>query len=545
LAEHSDRPDRLGHPGRRDLRRHLLGFGKRSFRKSYYSQLQQQIAKHERFRALLDASHDAFFLIRRQGMEIMDCNQGACKLLGREHQEVLHTDIREQFDVEDRPAVARCFDGHCACEQLEDAIAVRLKPAEGDPVPVEVNILWQEFDGERFALVVARDMRQQRDIEEQLRFSQGMESMGRLAGGIAHDFNNLLGVIIGYSELALAEVDERDPLRGALEQIRAAGNRASELTRQLLLFSRNQPSRREVFEVDQVVAAMERIIRRVIGEDVQFTTRLEAVEGRIRGSRGQTEQVLLNLAVNARDAMPRGGRLEIETRNVNVAEAVARRIPDLGPGPHVAIAVRDSGHGMDEATRARAFEPFFTTKETGKGTGLGLSTVYGIVKQAGGGIRLHSQPGSGTELTVLLPRVEEEAESEPAPAPVRGGSGRILLVEDDAAVLELVARMLRQLGYSVVSARSPAEAVGLFEDVGDSIRMMISDVVMPGGSGPELYETLRSRRPALRALFMSGFLDEERLRHGLTEAEVDFLHKPFGLQELAQSVRECLDRPCC
>jgi two-component system, cell cycle sensor histidine kinase and response regulator CckA len=378
--------------------------------------------------------------------------------------------------------------------------------------------------------------------EDQLRHAQKMEAIGRLAGGIAHDFNNLLSVVLSYSDLAMRGLADDDPRRADIAEIKLAGKRAADLTGQLLAFSRQQVLQPRVLDLNGVVAGMERMIRRLIGEDIELHARTAPDLGKVSADPGQIEQVLMNLVVNARDAMTGHGKLTIETANTELDDAYAAAHVGARSGPHVMLAVTDTGGGMDRDTLARVFEPFFTTKEAGKGTGLGLSTVYGIIKQSGGSIWVYSEPGAGATFKIYLPRVD--GESKPAPPPAAAidlrGDETILVVEDEDQVRAVVARILTRLGYDVLVAARPSEALRLAA-VEDGIDMVLTDVVMPEMSGRELAERLRARRPDLRVLFMSGYTDDAVVRHGVLEAHVSFLQKPFTPDALARHVRLVLD----
>jgi signal transduction histidine kinase len=386
-----------------------------------------------------------------------------------------------------------------------------------------------------------------RRSEEQLRQAQKMEAIGQLAGGVAHDFNNLLTIISGYSDLLLNGIlGPKDAGREAVEEIRKAADRAAALTRQLLAFSRRQVLAPQVLVLNSIVQDMDKMLRRLIGEDIQLTSHLAADLGSVKADPGQIEQVLLNLAVNARDAMPRGGSLTIETANVTLDENYCRTHPDVQPGPFVMMAVTDTGCGMDAATLSRIFEPFFTTKGPGKGTGLGLATVYGIVKQSGGSIYVYSEVGRGTSFKVYLPRLEAAAVADVpvvvAPTQQVGGQETLLVVEDDEAVRALTRTVLRSNSYDVIEAVDADEALRWVEEHKEPIHLLVTDVVMPGMSGRELAERLKQLRPEMKVLFVSGYTDDAVVRHGLLEAEVAFLQKPFTPNALARKVREVLDK---
>ncbi|MFI5180677.1 MAG: PAS domain S-box protein [Thermoanaerobaculia bacterium] len=389
------------------------------------------------------------------------------------------------------------------------------------------------------------DITKRRHLEEQLRQSQKMEAVGLLAGGVAHDFNNLLTVITGNSELLLGQMTADDPFRVNLADIRHAGERAAALTRQLLAFSRKQILEPRILDLNDVVAGTEKLLRRLIGEDIVLTCILDQNLHRVTIDPSQMEQVILNIAVNARDAMPRGGRLTIETRNV---EGTAAPSVDTGPGKiprFVLLAISDTGCGMTPEIRSRVFEPFFTTKSPAKGTGLGLATVYGIVQQSGGHIDLRSVPGEGSRFEILLPAVEEtpaaRVSSDARLRAVPKGTETILLVEDEEAVRRIIRLVLDASGYKVLEASNGEEALEIAHGLGGAIHLVVTDVVMPEMSGRELAERLRSQAPFLRVLFVSGYTDDAVIRHGVVDGRESFLQKPFSPLTLAKKVREALD----
>jgi PAS domain S-box-containing protein len=383
-----------------------------------------------------------------------------------------------------------------------------------------------------------------RQTEDQFRQAQKMEAVGQLAGGIAHDFNNLLTGILGYSDLVLLDLKPGDQHFEEHQEIHKAAERAALLTRQLLTFSRKQVLTPKVLDVNNIVAEAEKMLLRLIGEDIHLVTQLAPDLGRIKADPGQLEQVIINLAVNARDAMNAGGTLTIETSNAQLDAAFAETHPGIAPGRFVKLSVRDNGCGMDEATRARIFEPFFTTKEIGKGTGLALATVYGIVKQSGGVIEVESKPGEGTTFHIHLPRSDEVTPIRKSNQGLRKaprGTETILLVEDEEVVRSLARTTLQNCGYSVLEANGAEEAIRLAHQHQGAIHLMLSDVVMPGMGGSRLSDRLRGVRPQMKVLFMSGYTDDSVLRHGVREKEVAFLQKPFTPLALANKVRERLD----
>ncbi len=401
-------------------------------------------------------------------------------------------------------------------------------------------------EGKQCAVGMGLDITARRRLEQQFLQAQKMEAVGRLAGGIAHDFNNLLTVIAQSCELLLVNLAEDAPIREDVVEIRKAGNRAATLTRQLLAFSRNQVLVPRVLDLNAVVADMDKLLRRLPGEDVDVIATLAPGLDAVRADPGQVEQVIVNLAVNARDAMPDGGKLTIETHEVELNAAYAETHVGVTPGRYVLLAVSDTGTGMSRETQARIFEPFFTTKEGGKGTGLGLATVYGIVTQSGGHVTVHSEVGHGTTFKIYLPRVSDvpEAVTKAAtPAASLKGSETVLIVEDDEAIRRISSRVLENLGYRALAAASGEEALRLAERSAFAIDILVSDLVLRGMSGRELVATLARERPGLRVLFVSGYADDAVVHRGLVEPGAPFLQKPFALDSLARKVREVLDAP--
>jgi two-component system cell cycle sensor histidine kinase/response regulator CckA len=380
--------------------------------------------------------------------------------------------------------------------------------------------------------------------QDQLRQSQKMEAIGCLAAGVAHDFNNILSIILSYSQLLTVDLNAGDPMRADLEEINSAGLRAADLTRQLLAFSRRQVLQPRVVNLNDIISGMEKMLRRVIGEDVELTSLASPALRAIMADPGQMEQVIMNLVVNGRDAMPRGGKLTVETALVILDESHASNHGGAKPGPHVMLSVRDTGTGMDEATQARVFEPFFTTKGVGKGTGLGLATVFGIVQQSGGTICVYSEVGQGTTFKVYFP-VAPAAVLVPPPSPVverrtLRGSETILLVEDEERVRALALTILRKYGYNVLEAQGGGDAFLVSEQYPSTIHLLLTDVVMPLMSGRQLAERLTSLRPDMKVLYMSGYTDDAVVRHGVTDSTIAFIQKPITPEALARKVREVI-----
>jgi two-component system cell cycle sensor histidine kinase/response regulator CckA len=423
---------------------------------------------------------------------------------------------------------------------------IELTSKDGSPKTVSWTNISEHFPIPGWASwSIGVDITERKHLEEQLRQAQKMEAVGRLAGGIAHDFNNLLTVITGFSEILLyRHLDDGDPLRQPIEEIQKAGQRAASLTRQLMAFSRRQVLQLKVLNLNATVADMDKMLQRLISEDIDLVTVLDPELGPVKADPGQIEQVVVNLVVNARDAMPQGGQLTIETANVELDEAYAHQHVSVQSGPYVMLAVSDTGIGMDEEIQSHIFEPFFTTKEFGQGTGLGLSTVYGIVKQSGGYIWVYSESGQGTTFKIYLPRVEEDVEPlKPSAAPTKlpQGSETILVVEDDQGVRTLAREVLEMDGYTVLEARHGGEALLICEQHGGPIHLMVTDVVMPQMSGRELAERLEPLHPEMKVLYMSGYTDRAIVRHCVLEPGMAFLQKPFRPGALARQVRQVLD----
>ncbi len=436
-------------------------------------------------------------------------------------------------------------------------IVLAMRTRQG--VHVKDEVFWRadgtKFDADYFsypmwrgkeligAVVTFLDVSHQKVLEEQLRQAQKMEAIGQLAGGVAHDFNNLLTIINGYSELLLGSIPPDDPKWELLEEIRKAGERSASLTRQLLAFSRKQVLSPKVLHLNDVVRDTDKMLRRVIGEDIDLSTALRPDLGSVKADPGQLEQVLLNLAVNARDAMPQGGTLTITTNNVVLDEDHARRHAGIRPGEYVMLQVKDTGVGMSDEVKRHLFEPFFSTKGPGKGTGLGLAVVHGVVKQSDGAVEVDSEPGVGTSFTIYFPRIEDAASAAKASSdigPAARGTETLLLVEDEDAVRALARFTLQQYGYTVLEASHGEEAMRIATNHRERIHLLITDVVMPGMGGRVVAERLLQLHPEMKVLYLSGYTDDAVVRHGILHEEVNFLQKPFSPAALAHQVREVL-----
>ncbi len=419
-----------------------------------------------------------------------------------------------------------------------------LKDADGNSRILMTRMsLLSDKNGGKQLIGVHRDITEYKRLEAQFLQAQKMEAIGVLAGGVAHDFNNLLNVINGYTELVLDDVPKDDPIYRDLQKIRDAGKQAAELTSQLLAFGRKQILQPEVIDLNNVIRQMSPMLRRLIGEDIEFITSCKPDLGLINADPGQIQQIIMNLAVNARDAMPQGGKLIIGTDNITLEEVLVHRHPMVKAGPHVMLSIRDSGIGMDATTQSHLFEPFFTTKQKGKRTGLGLSTVYGIVKQSNGFIQVNSEPGKGSTFNIYFPRIVDgnvpEIEGEGSVLDL-AGTETVLVVEDEASVRALAGRILNDQGYRVIAAPDGAQALRIAREHKGEIHLLLTDVVMPGMSGSALASQLKAERPGIKTVFMSGYTDDAIVRHGVLDSDVAFLQKPFTVDGLTRKVREAL-----
>jgi PAS domain S-box-containing protein len=495
----------------------------------------------ERYSDLYDFAPVGYFTLGRDGT-IRQANLTGARLLGVERAGLAgrrfstflsHADRREL-----QAALAAGPDGKTG-RSFQAALAP-LSPSSAQPVFVQLT-LSVAADGDE-CRVVAIDVSERRRAEEGVRASQKMEAIGRLAGGVAHDFNNLLSVILSHAEFGLERLEPGHPVRGDLEVMKVVAERAAGLTKQLLAFSQGQRPKLQLVDLNELVSSVANMLGRLLGEDVELELALPPTVDRVEADRSQLEQVIVNLAVNARDAMPRGGKLTLSTANVELDESNGARRLGAKPGAYVALSVRDTGVGIDATTMGRLFEPFFTTKQRERGTGFGLSTVYGIVKQCEGDIAVHSQPGAGATFEIFLPRAVAAVMLEPSPVDAEkplGGNETILVVEDEAPLRQVVKRLLEAVGYTVLTAPNGEEALETFASHGENIRLTLSDVVMPKMGGVELVSELRRLHPDVRVVFMSGYSGGAE---GPGESlGVRLLDKPFTAEGLRRIVREALD----
>jgi len=498
--------------------------------------------------ALLESASQAIMSVDRNGRIVL-ANPKTEEMFGYSRQELLGARIEILLPESKRRAHGR--------DREEFFTRPRVRPMgigmdlsgrrkNGTEFPVEISLSYVETVEGLFAIAFVNDISNRKQLEDRLLQAQKMEAVGRLAGGVAHDFNNMLTVIAGYNRMILDDLSPLDPLRGCAEEVLKAADRAAALTRQLLAFSRRQVMQPCVMNVNATVVHTEKMLRRLIGEDVELVLSLPPDIGNIKADPNHIEQAIVNLALNARDAMPKGGRITVETANVHLDENYARTHMGVKPGDFVMVAVSDTGHGMDAETRRRLFEPFFTTKEKGKGTGLGLASVYGVVKQLGGDIWVYSEPGQGTTFKLYFPRIAETA-SLPAVSPAESdrapSTETILVVEDEEAVRDLTVKILRKLGHTVLAAAGGAEAIEIAKSYSGPIALLLTDVVMPNMSGRQVADHLLKLRPELKVLYLSGYTDNTVVHHGVLEDGVEFLPKPFSREALARKIRDVLGTP--
>ena len=502
------------------------------------------------FRSLIERASDLIVILNRAG-QLVYASPSSSRVLGYSPHQLLDRPLGDLVHPEDAALARHLLSSEPPEPGATRPFALRFRHQDGAFRVLEglaTNLLGETAVAG--IVINARDVSERqaaeqalRERDEQLRQAQKLEAIGRLAGGVAHDFNNLLTVINGYSELLLNGLDAGDPRRGYAKNVRDAGEHAAELTRQLLAFGRKQLLRPSVLDLNVIVRDIERILRRIIGEDIALMCTLDPSVGGVEADPHQMQQVLMNLCVNARDAMPHGGTLTIATGNLLIETSMTGTGAHAPPGRYVTLAVSDTGQGMEEATQQRIFEPFFTTKELGKGTGLGLAMVYGIVQQSGGHIAVESAVGQGATFRIYLPAVDRPAEADsvvPGARPL-SGTETILLVEDEPAVRELAVALLRSYGYEVIEAANADEAMRLYNSRAAPIHLLLTDVVMPGLNGVELSKRLRLRDPQLKVVFVSGYADSVILRHGAPDAGVNFVQKPYRPAHLASKIREVLE----
>jgi len=547
LAERKDLEDRtrlVNDKLERDLRTRTAALADGKLADAHSATQQSE----DRFRLLVNGVKDyALFMLDPAGT-VATWNAGAERIKGYKEEEIVGKHLSTFYE----PADAQ---SGLAQKNLAMALETGRAEEEGRRVRKDGSTFWASmvlspiYDPAGVLIGfgnITHDLTERRHMEDQLIQSQKMEALGRLAGGVAHDFNNLLSAVLSYSEMLAADLKEGDPMREGLEEITGAGLRAVDLTKQLLAFSRQQVLQTKIVDLTEIVVGMEKMLRRLIGEDVELTAACAPVLGKVRVDPGQIEQVIMNLALNARDALPRGGRVTIETADVVLDEEFAKEHEGVKPGPHVMLAVTDSGIGMDRATQDRIFEPFFTTKGAGKGTGLGLATVFGVVRQSGGTIWVYSEPEKGTAFKVYLPMIDSthggEAAHHHLPLDSRRlhGSETILLVDDDESVRALTRTILRKYGYNLLVAQGGGDAFLLCEQYKATIHLLLTDVVMPLINGQQLAERLLMVRPDMKVLYMSGYTDDAVVRHGVLQSALAFIQKPITPQALARKVREVL-----
>jgi PAS domain S-box-containing protein len=510
------------------------------------AQMDEQLRESEATaRAIIESAVDAIITIDEHG-SIEAVNPATVRIFGYAAGELLGRNVSmlmpSPYTEEHDGYIGRYLEtGERRVIGIGREVTGRRK--DGSTFPMDLAVCEVHLAGRRLFSGTIRDISARKQLEEQLVQSQKMETVGRLAGGVAHDFNNLMTAVIGHAVLGAMELREDDPLRQDFDEIRATAERASTLTQQLLAFARRQIVEPKLVNLNELILNMHRMLGRLIGEDIELVTLPAADLRTVRVDPNQFEQVVVNLVVNARDAMPGGGRLIIETANVSLSDRMTSDAVNLPAGHYAMLAVTDSGTGMSEETKGHLFEPFYTTKEQGRGTGLGLATSYGVVRQAGGEIYVYSEPGNGTSMKIYLPHVgaQPDAPAAATPRTLPRGSELILLVEDEDAVRSIARRVLTTLGYSVVEARNGTEAVAALESHGRDFDIVITDMVMPEMGGVELSEALQRSGSAARVLLTSGYTDESTVRHGGREKGVAFLPKPYSPEMLANRVREILD----
>jgi PAS domain S-box-containing protein len=498
----------------------------------------------ERFKLLFNSGTDAIFvqeLINGKAGNLIEVNEIACQRLGYTREELLQMSLSQVEFLEDSDVESSLKKNLLANKHfLYEAVHVTKSSKE---ICVENNAHLIELDGKSAVLYISRDITQRKQLEFQLRQSQKMEAIGKLAGGVAHDFNNLLTAIMGYSELLLIKMGQEGPYREIILEIKSAGERAASLTQQLLAFSRKQMMKPRLVDINRIVSSMGKMLKRIIGEDIQLTSQLEPHPQKIKADPGQLEQIIMNLSVNAFDAMPRGGILTIKTENITVTEEESKRIPSSEPGRFVCLSIFDNGLGIEKKVIPHIFEPFFTTKKSG--TGLGLSVVYGIVKQHNGWIYVDSKPGAGSTFNVYFPALdvgeEEGVEQQTSPGEFVGNGEKILFVEDEAGVRKVAVNALRDYGYEVMEAETAWQGLDIFKKQKGNIQLVVSDIVLPDRSGIELTMEISAAQPGIKVLLTSGYSDQRAKWSEVVKEGIPFLQKPYSLGDLLKHVQEVLE----
>jgi two-component system, cell cycle sensor histidine kinase and response regulator CckA len=535
-----------------ELRQKILGLGEASFRKSHYPSLQQRLVELERFKSLINLCSDLLFIIAIDSHKIVEINESVCRVLGLSKEQILDSPFSHFFSNETTALIHGLFQQFKDGSQKQTVFKADLFPANAPPFPAEIIIRYASIDATRYAAFSIRDITERKkteqsllESEEQLRQSQKMESIGLLAGGIAHDFNNLLMIIMGYSDMIMEQITPDHPFYDDICQIQNSVDRATALIQQLLAFSRRQVLQPEIVNLNDLVLRIETMLRRFIGEDIAFITLPATGLPYIEADPGQLEQIIMNLVVNARDAMPTGGRLTIETQSIHLDDQYKIRNQTVKPGNYVMLSVTDTGIGMTPETQARIFDPFFTTKKKGQGTGLGLSTVYGIVKQSEGHIFVYSEPSHGTTFKVYFP-VKQITQTPTAqsrqPYDQASNTETVLLLEDEKMVRDLVAKALKMQGFTVLEAGHGDEALQIGHEWQDPIHLLLTDVILPGMSGPDAAKKLLLLHPETRVLFMSGYTDHTIVHHGVLHENVHFIQKPFSTDTLFHKIMTVLQQ---
>jgi PAS domain S-box-containing protein len=516
------------------------------FQQLQIHRIRRRLLDHEEmFRLITENAADMIAVVSADGQRLYN-SPSYYKVLGYTAEDLIASSAFEQIHPEDQQRVRQASE-EARTRGVGRRIEYRVRHKDGSWRNLEstASTIRNAAGKVDKLVIVNRDITDRKRLEEQFRQSQKMEAVGRLSGGIAHDFNNLLGVMIGFCEILQEQVMQDPVLSDSVSEILKAGNKAAALTRQLLAFSRQQVLEPTVLELNRTISEIEKMLNRIIGEDIELATTLDSTLRRVKADEGQIEQVILNLAVNARDAMPDGGKLLIETKNIQIDERFAASFPyPVKAGAYVLLSVSDSGMGMDSTTQAHMFEPFFTTKEKGKGTGLGLATVYGIVKQSGGYIDVASELGRGTTFKIYLPRVDQEATPQIRKTQDRQftGTGKtLLIVEDEESLLKATCRLLEGFGYNLLQATCGADALRISEHYSHKIDLILADVVMPGMSGPELIEQLKEKRPDIKVVYMSGYTGQAVGRSEVFSPNAPFLLKPFSRADLGKKLSAALD----